>query len=148
MILNFKKKPGKGGTPLIVNIMINQINLRSQNKPEGLYTLLPFSDPFRKEIGMKTYKYKKIILFHSPPLKSGIKIKAIKKNIEDKVNNFFGLVTKSLFVLRVSQLAILSINKVLFPEKENIYIGTSFCRVKIIANLSHLNFELRVRSHW
>jgi len=104
---NFKKKPGKGGTPLIANITETQTVTEVVVILEALEITASFSAPDKRPTEKNTRKYNKSNFFHSPPANIGISVKAPKKKIEENKISFFVLLTKSTQNLTNSQAKIL-----------------------------------------
>jgi len=104
---NFKKKLGKGGTPLRERITTNQLKDKSAEFVAGAPLGAPFSPPSKIEKEKKTPKYKVSNPFHPHPPTVVVKISAPRKNTEDKMKIFLICLANSLLILTRPHLKIL-----------------------------------------
>lgn len=145
---SFKKNPGKGGTPLIANIMTTQTVAEVVIIPDALEIKTSFSAPDRRPTERKTKEYSSNSFFQSPPANIGVSVRALKKKTEENRINFLVLLTKSTLNLTNNQARALMKTKCELLEWARKNRGINFWIVSMITSASHFTYIPNLINHW
>jgi len=128
---SFKKKPGKGGTPLNTKSINNQFNFSSLFEASSSALGAALSPPIKYLKVKKTIRYIDKSPFHFQPPKLTLNTRAPKKKIEEVTNSFLACLIRSPSTTSRVQPSPTTKVKGLQASTDKKYKGMIFWRVRI-----------------